>query len=53
MRATRYLMWRRTDVQDAQAAVERFLSWISGTQFCWLILPAMESYPSLLDGKPS
>jgi len=36
---TRYLMWRpHTDVLDAQAAVQRFLSgWMSGTQFCWLI----------------
>ena len=32
-------MWRpHNDVQDAQAAVQRFLSgWTSGTQFCWLI----------------
>jgi RimJ/RimL family protein N-acetyltransferase len=36
---TRYLMWLpHNDVQDAQAAVQRFLSgWIPGTQFCWLI----------------
>lgn len=36
----RYLMWRQhNDVQDAHAAVQRFLrSWISGTQFCWLVL---------------
>jgi [ribosomal protein S5]-alanine N-acetyltransferase len=36
---TRYLMWRpHQDVQEAQAAVERFLSgWAAGTQFCWLI----------------
>lgn len=35
----RYLMWRpHQDVQNVQAAVERFLSgWISGTQFCWLV----------------
>ena len=36
---TRYLMWRpHNDVEDAQAAVRRFLrGWESGTQFCWLI----------------
>jgi len=36
---TRYLMWQpHQDVQDAQAAVKRFLSgWELGTQLCWLI----------------